>query len=1114
MPYRIARLSSCPPDRPYAVVLISDNSILGCHADMTSGERQIAAIEISERTEAEKQQPTSSAVHVNTIMNPKKRKPKYAPSVLLKGDYVGHPFRGNQWTDSSGISRGLASGSASDGDRVDLRGVATIEEARRTGRPLAMLQPENFSAGVQAALRARFEANGIIKNLLNGVPTEETGAIASDPRFIVADYVSKLVFYEVFKQISRDYALALGFTEVTGEEAEKAKFENYAYEHLGRNEDGRLTREERTVNPRDMTGERNAADERGSVVWRDGSGKLQFWFVGEEQPPEFTERYGEKSSFEGIDLRSLADPSSIDPDSSFKIDSEESGAQLGPKAVAFANQEMQKRMRALGIGMPELQPFARLSGKALEEKLRADGDTSPKETIGRLIDHVQNVAKKSAFSYAAMDGYPKFRGHNIDGSEDFQIETQIEDVTPDAKISVTIPANKMSAILKDGRLKTQFETQRSGGANMPTWREDWEAVMFGFPIGSNLSVRPIYGMVETGGVQPSSLRGNEQYGTVTLVLKDSVRDRTTFTNGDSLNLNPFHAPVNDPSIRPANRNSATSLAYREEFKETRAKDPRNRGYYEAQIHGGVQVSDIERVVIDTSTYKDFEQQEVQPSPALIKALTKAGLPFEIVQGKPPTQPKVDKALFNPFVLIKGDYVGHPFRGNQWTDSSGVSRYPTSAPEDTSSKPSNVGGRPMIRHSAGRYESAEGLQFVKGSPPTAHWDVYRSENDYDPLYESGRGSLQEAMKDFDDFRDANTQKALVDARDADLSVLHTEREVKIVEDTSNRYGVGTRFENKIFLGGVPTTLGTKTNKIIHSSKQRAEKAQKKVVAEMEEILADPTLQVKALEENLWEYTYNYKIGDRVARATSRARFDKPLPETESEQVTKFETSAWQRKAGKNPKGGLNAAGRAAYNRETGGNLKPPVKSGDNPRRASFLARMGNNAGPERDENGEPTRLLLSLQAWGAESKADARAKAKAISARNANKVNKFAFGFLKGDFVGHPFRGNQWTVGGVKHVVGPRTADEIVTRADLIKFAEMPPAFVGDTELFTHATMSRADRESMLVEGIKPKHELGTVYASRPPLVRDLGVGYVIFKADKGVAVEGKDIVEIGLLLLI
>jgi hypothetical protein len=95
-----------------------------------------------------------------------------------------------------------------------------------------------------------------------------------------------------------------------------------------------------------------------------------------------------------------------------------------------------------------------------------------------------------------------------------------------------------------------------------------------------------------------------------------------------------------------------------------------------------------------------------------------------------------------------------------------------------------------------------------------------------------------------------------------------------------------------------------------------------------------------------------------------------------------TPAWQRAEGKNPKGGLNEKGRASARAE-GMNLKPPVKAGDNPRRASFLARMGNMPGPEY-KDGEPTRLLLSLRAWGASSKADAKAKAKAISARNAKK----------------------------------------------------------------------------------------------------------------------------------
>ena len=94
------------------------------------------------------------------------------------------------------------------------------------------------------------------------------------------------------------------------------------------------------------------------------------------------------------------------------------------------------------------------------------------------------------------------------------------------------------------------------------------------------------------------------------------------------------------------------------------------------------------------------------------------------------------------------------------------------------------------------------------------------------------------------------------------------------------------------------------------------------------------------------------------------------------------AAWQRKEGKSPSGGLNAKGRASAKAE-GMNLKAPVKAGDNPRRASFLARMAGNDGPEY-KDGKPTRLLLSLKAWGASSKADAKSKAAAISARNKAK----------------------------------------------------------------------------------------------------------------------------------
>jgi hypothetical protein len=85
-----------------------------------------------------------------------------------------------------------------------------------------------------------------------------------------------------------------------------------------------------------------------------------------------------------------------------------------------------------------------------------------------------------------------------------------------------------------------------------------------------------------------------------------------------------------------------------------------------------------------------------------------------------------------------------------------------------------------------------------------------------------------------------------------------------------------------------------------------------------------------------------------------------------------TAAWTRKAGKDPKGGLNAKGVASYRKENPGSklqtavtTKPSkLKAGskDAKRRKSFCARMGGVKGPMKDEKGKPTRKALALRKW--------------------------------------------------------------------------------------------------------------------------------------------------------
>ena len=81
---------------------------------------------------------------------------------------------------------------------------------------------------------------------------------------------------------------------------------------------------------------------------------------------------------------------------------------------------------------------------------------------------------------------------------------------------------------------------------------------------------------------------------------------------------------------------------------------------------------------------------------------------------------------------------------------------------------------------------------------------------------------------------------------------------------------------------------------------------------------------------------------------------------------------RRKPLKDPKGGLTAAGRAAFQRKDGAHLKPGVKKSAAEMSPAEMRRKGSWAvrfyGREKlppllKPNGEPTRLALSAHAWG-------------------------------------------------------------------------------------------------------------------------------------------------------
>lgn len=80
-----------------------------------------------------------------------------------------------------------------------------------------------------------------------------------------------------------------------------------------------------------------------------------------------------------------------------------------------------------------------------------------------------------------------------------------------------------------------------------------------------------------------------------------------------------------------------------------------------------------------------------------------------------------------------------------------------------------------------------------------------------------------------------------------------------------------------------------------------------------------------------------------------------------------TPTWQRKEGQSEKGGLNAKGRASYNKATGGNLKAPAPNPktkkDAARRKSYCARSAGQAKMWPKAAKDPnSRLNKARRAW--------------------------------------------------------------------------------------------------------------------------------------------------------
>jgi hypothetical protein len=182
-----------------------------------------------------------------------------------------------------------------------------------------------------------------------------------------------------------------------------------------------------------------------------------------------------------------------------------------------------------------------------------------------------------------------------------------------ASVAMRITPLLLGKVLKSA-FKNQHQTGTSKGTLDPELRARWESGAFGLDQYGPPESFPLYGYMSPPGLD-KAIDNASSYGSVKVVFKDAVKDRTTLTAGDSLGGSYLPTPLNDIGLTAIDGRAITMTKFTD---APPAKVADAVGYIEAQIHGGLQPSDIASV--------QFSPLQ-PPSKALQKTLTTMGIPW-------------------------------------------------------------------------------------------------------------------------------------------------------------------------------------------------------------------------------------------------------------------------------------------------------------------------------------------------------------------------------------------------------------------------------------------------------------------------------------------------------
>ena len=281
------------------------------------------------------------------------------------------------------------------------------------------------------------------------------------------------------------------------------------------------------------------------------------------------------------------------------------------------------------FSIPKDHPSRALKDRALDLRIKAND--LPRDRINAA--YFGEPAKPTK---APSDG-----GGKVDSAVPTRVprggaDKDLKDFLDGAEPVMAFNPKGFAKFVKEGEAKNGFEAGtggiKKGKSGYLEGRRSGEEAVMGISKLEAPEKRPVYAALEHPD-RARSLQGGPnqmaQYGGVQVVFNNSVKDRSTFTVGDSLDAarprGIMASPVRDPANPSSPRTQVKDIQYNggtigQRMNMTTSMDGGMRlpsAYVEAQIHGGLRTSDIKEVRyyrghdIPTATRRALEKQGVR-----------------------------------------------------------------------------------------------------------------------------------------------------------------------------------------------------------------------------------------------------------------------------------------------------------------------------------------------------------------------------------------------------------------------------------------------------------------------------------------------------------------------